>query len=415
MTMCPYEYYQNMKNCKDKKQFRYQMVVYTQGKGIKPAARDFNTTPDTVRKWKTRFEEKGYNGLEDQSRRPHNSPNAIPEPLKDHIAALKDKYKRIGADQIKILEEVACSPRTMRKIWRERGKSSRRRRPKYETKRNLREVKKKLKLFEMVCEDTKELKDIPEYFPLIRRNKLPGFQYTFRDVTTGMLYMGFANEKSLAHSTIFAKYIQSNLQSLNIDLSNTLRQTDNGSEYIGAWNAKESSAYTKTVESIPGQRHQTIPVRKYRWQADVETVHDIVEREFYEIEAPTSRQDFMDKAYTYQLFFNLERPNTYKENKTPWQLAQEKLPDIKKDVAMIPAVDLDVLLYGHINFLYGQVGTKKNENPPSSPFCKGGNRGIRNYSQVKYPFDFFQDGVYDVPSSPFYKPKIICYNFGYEF
>jgi hypothetical protein len=31
----------------------------------------------------------------------------------------------------------------------------------------------------------------------------------------------------------------------------------------------------------------------------------------------TSLKDFLDKAYTYQLFFNIVRPNTYKENKTP--------------------------------------------------------------------------------------------------
>jgi hypothetical protein len=38
------------------------------------------------------------------------------------------------------------------------------------------------------------------------------------------------------------------------------------------------------------------------------------------------------------------RPNTYKENKSPWQLAQEKMPDIKKEVLMIPPVDLRWLL-----------------------------------------------------------------------
>ena len=52
----------------------------------------------------------------------------------------------------------------------------------------------------------------------------------------------------------------------------------------------------------------------------------------------------MEKAYTYQLFFNLERPNTYKENKSPWQLAKEKRPDLPKEALMLPPVDLDELL-----------------------------------------------------------------------
>ena len=52
----------------------------------------------------------------------------------------------------------------------------------------------------------------------------------------------------------------------------------------------------------------------------------------------------MEKANTYQLFFNLERPNTYKENKSPWQLAKEKRSDIPKEALMLPPVDLDALL-----------------------------------------------------------------------
>ena len=79
-------------------------------------------------------------------------------------------------------------------------------------------------------------------------------------------------------------------------------------------------------------------------QADVETVHNLVEIEFYEIEHFSSRQNFMDKAYSYQLFFNLVRTNSYKENKTPWQLAHEKRPDLPISIAMIPPVDLCSLL-----------------------------------------------------------------------
>jgi hypothetical protein len=52
----------------------------------------------------------------------------------------------------------------------------------------------------------------------------------------------------------------------------------------------------------------------------------------------------MEKAYAYQLFFNLKRPNTYKENKSPWQLAKEKNPNITQEALMLPAIDLDALL-----------------------------------------------------------------------
>ena len=45
-----------------------------------------------------------------------------------------------------------------------------------------------------------------------------------------------------------------------------------------------------------------------------------------------------------ELFFNLERPNTYKERKNQWQLAREKHQDIPKEAFMLPPVDLDALL-----------------------------------------------------------------------
>jgi len=273
-----------------------------------------------------------------------------PEDTKNLLVELKATYKRIGAEQIKVLENVPLSPKTMRKVWREKGVSSRKRRKKYITKNNLRERKKEFDLFQHTCEDTKHLKDIPEYWPYMMKLDLPRVQYTFREVSSGIMYLGYADELSLSYATLFSDYIQNTLKALGIDLSNTVRQTDNGSEYIGSWNAKKPSSFTLSVESIPGQSHATIPPAHHRWQADVETVHDIIEREFFEIESFRDNQDFLDKIFSYQLFFNLIRPNTYKENKSPWQLAQEKMPDINKEVLMIPPVDLRRLLEKKMDF-----------------------------------------------------------------
>lgn len=348
--MCPYQYYHIMRNCKDKKHIRYQMVTYAEKHGIKPTARFFQAHPDTVRKWFYRFKELGYSGLESISTRPHNSPKKTSLTLKEHIVGLKSTYKRIGAEQIKILEDVPVSSKTMRKIWREKGVSSRQRRKKYITKNNLRERKKEFNLFQHTCEDTKHLNDIPEYWTPMMRLGLPKVQYTFREVSSGIMYLGYSDELSLNYATLFSDYIQHNLRRLGIDLSNTTRQTDNGSEYIGSWNAKEPSSFTLSVESIHGQRHATIPPAHHRWQADVETVHDIIEREFFEIETFSCNKDFFNKIFSYQLFFNLVRPNTYKENKSPWQLAQDKIPDIKKEVLMIPPVDLRWLLRKKMDF-----------------------------------------------------------------
>jgi hypothetical protein len=332
-----------MRLSKDKKQQRYQMVIYAKEHGVKPTARLYATTPKTVRKWLLRFIEGGYKDLADRSRRPHYSPRAVPKDDARHIVNLKTKYKRLGAEQVKVLENLSTSPKTIRKIWRENGVSSRKRRKKHVTKQNLREIKKQFALFERSCEDTKDLDDIPEYYPQMMSKGLPKVQYTFREVSCGVQFLGFSSERSLTNAMLFAKYINEHLKRYGLIVNKGIRQTDNGSEYVGSWSAKEPSAYTLAIESEE-LIHGTIPPGAHRFQSDVETVHNLIETDFYEIERFSNRDDFMRKVYTYQLFFNLERPNTYKENKSPWQLAKEKRPDLPKEALMLPPVDLDDLL-----------------------------------------------------------------------
>jgi len=349
--MCPYTYYSIMRKSKDKRQLRYQMVISVEKHGIKKTVEYFKTTRNTVRKWYRRWIKYGYKGLEELSRRPHTSPMATPSEERKKLVKLKKKYKRIGADTIKVIEDIAISAKTMRKIWREEGISSRKRRKKHVTKQNLREVKREWALFQQIDEDTKDLVDIPEYWPQMMKKGLPKFQYSARDVTSGMTYLGFADERSLTYATLFAKYLNYELQRAGADLSKTTRQTDNGSEYVGSWQSKEPSAYTKAVESITGQVHLTIFPGAHRFQADIESLHNLVEMEFYEVEDFKHRPDFLNKAYSYQLFFNLMRPNSYKENKTPWQIAKEKNPNLSVEVAKIPPVFLDDLLDKRLELL----------------------------------------------------------------
>ena len=367
--MCPYPWYQVMRLSKDKKQQRYQMVIHAKEHGVKPAARRYATGPKTVRKWLLRFIEGGYQALDDLPKKPHYSPRAISDARAKKIVALKAVYKRVGADQVKILENLPESAKTIRKIWRKNGVSSRLRRKKHITKQNLREIKKQFALFERVCEDTKDLFDIPEYWWQMRMKRLPKVQYTFREISCGVQFLGFADERSLINTVLFAEYINEHLKKHDLIVENGIRQTDNGSEYIGAWSAKNPSVYTLAIESEK-LVHGTIPPGAHRFQSDVETVHNIIEVDFYEIERFKDRRDFMEKAYTYQLFFNLERPNTYKENKSPWQLAREKRSDLPKEALMLPPVDLDELLDKEV-----VIQDLRGYDVSSSPLMHGGTAG----------------------------------------
>ncbi len=92
-----------------------------------------------------------------------------------------------------------------------------------------------------------------------------------------------------------------------------------------------------------GQVHRTIPPGQHRFQADVETVHNLIEQEFYEVERFTGRDDFLAAANHYQLFFNLARRNSAKEDKTPWQLVNEKLPAANPMLPLLSVEYLDEL------------------------------------------------------------------------
>ena len=333
-----------MLNCKDKKVLRLKMVLHAKEyRNISLTAKDFNTTRKTVYKWLKRHELYGYEGLLDLSKKPKRSPKETPQEIKEKVIAAKKKYKSLGAEQVKLLASLTPCPDTIRKIWKQAGFKSRKREKKHVIKRNLRNVKKFWNLFQQIDLDVKYLYDIPSFFFPMKRLNLPLYQYTARDVTSGLVFWAFAYEVSITNSLLFLNYLIQFLSSRNIDLSKVTIQTDNGSEFIGNIKAKDISAFTKTCmqHSIS---HSTIPPGAHRFQSDVETFHNIEEVEFFDIESFYSLQNFIDKAYSYQLFFNLVRPNSYKENKTPWDIVKEKNPDLPEDICMLPPIILDKMI-----------------------------------------------------------------------
>jgi len=359
--MCPIQYYNMMLNCKDKKLLRMRIIQhYKEHKNVSLTAHVFNTTRKTVYKWLKRYDKNGYAGLESLSTRPHSSPFETPKEIKEQVIAAKRKYKNIGAKQMKILANLKPCPDTIIKICKEAGFPPRKKVKKHVTKQNLRSVKKLWNLFQQICVDVKYLNDIPNYYFFMRLYNLPVYQFTARDVTSGLTFWAFAYEKSITNSVLFIKYIFEHLKAHHIDLSKVRIQTDNGSEFVGLPNAKNPSEFTKTISNY-GATHSTIPLAAHRFQADVETFHNLEETEFFDIETFKNMKAFLEKTNTYILWFNLTRPNTYKENQTPLQIAKLKVPGISKTIAMLPPIILDSAikdmrnLDSEMNFLYKDV------------------------------------------------------------
>jgi hypothetical protein len=117
----------------------------------------------------------------------------------------------------------------------------------------------------------------------MRRNGLPRWQYTARDVRTDIVYLGYSVERSLINSKIFIQYIAEDLKDRGVDLTQVRWQTDNGNEFIGSYNAKRRSAVTMVIEDDYNSIHNRIPPSANTYNSDVETFHRLIEDEIRRI------------------------------------------------------------------------------------------------------------------------------------
>lgn len=318
------------------------MVRYAREHGMKPAAREYKLSVRIVRKWVGRYDGT-LKSLKDRSRAPHRRPRKISPELEQKIVSLKRKLPTWGAERLKRDFNLPCSAKAILRVYRQYG-LIRRIRPRHKAKRDLRAIKQSWRVFQQICVDTKDLRDIPEYWPAMNSYSLPKFQYTARDVTSGLVFLGYAKELSLTHATIFIDRVLDHLRSCGVDTTTVTIQTDNGSEFIGSWQQKGPSSFTKVVEQKYRATHKTIPPGAHTFQSDVETFHSIVQHEFYQIESFHGPNDFFNKMATYHLVFNYARTNSYKGFKTPMQIIKERNPSFHPAIGFLPPLNLDALL-----------------------------------------------------------------------
>jgi transposase len=97
------------------------MVQYAERYGIKPAARVFNTTPKTVKKWLRRKEEFSSDWMIDQRELSRPRRPRISKSARRQAIDLKKKHRSWGAMKIKREYKLKISDKAMRKIWKEEG------------------------------------------------------------------------------------------------------------------------------------------------------------------------------------------------------------------------------------------------------------------------------------------------------
>jgi transposase len=170
---------------------RAELVHYALAHGLKPAAREFQTTVKTVRKWVDRFKSHKRPGLRNQLNRPYHSPTAMDQAslvkLERIYCERRDRNYRINAALVCREVGIPYSLPIVLKAFRSFG--MKRRPTKHDTKRDLWKIKAKYRAMEKIQIDAKYLDDIPELHVAYERYLLPRFQYAARCVRTGTLFI----------------------------------------------------------------------------------------------------------------------------------------------------------------------------------------------------------------------------------
>src|ERR1700751_4635779 len=334
-------YFSLVREMKDAFNHRLRVVQSAREIGIKPTARLFQTTVPTVRKWLRRFQQHGLRGLIEHSRAPHRQPQQTSAEIEQQVVALRQHLPTFGARRLIREFDLPLSHGALERIWRVRG-LIRKRRKKDQRKQDLAHIKAHWPVFQQISADTKDLDDIPHYWPQAQILDLPAIQYTARDVRSGLFFWAFAQRRSSPASAVFAARIQNHLACHGICLRDLVWQTDNGGEFVGSFDRKGRP--TGFPAELGDSQHVRIPPAAHTYQSDVETVHRLVEDEFFDLETFAHRGDFLAKAFTYQLYFNLVRPNSHKENLSPWQIIERLAPRSPLELCLLPPVFLDYYL-----------------------------------------------------------------------
>jgi len=316
-----------VKNSKNPEIIREKMVKrYYELRNYSQVAKEFQTQSKRVKFWVERFEKEGIEGLKNKSKAPHHIPHKTPKEIEEKIKEIaKSKKHSIGQDRIQSeLKKLGIkrSTSTINRIMHSLNLIQKKPR-KYQKKKQIKEYKKTLKALRNWQVDVKDLIDIPNIYALIYLGIIPRYQYSAKDVITGTVFLSYAFEHTEINSIRFGQAILEHLKEYGIHSSKITFQTDNGSEFIGSIFKKESSGFTWMIENIYHAKHQTIPVGKKEYNGSVESFHNRIEKEFYDVEEFGSLKEFLSKSWTFNLYWNIERGNL-KLKKTPYQLIKEK-------------------------------------------------------------------------------------------
>lgn len=339
---------------RNKKFFSSENSKACSKKGIKPAARHFGCSKNTVRKWLKNFEKKGTSGLKDASKAPLSCPHKTPAFIEQKVIEKRIETPFYGPMRLKYFNpSLKISEAAIYRILKEHG-MIRKHRKKYQRKQDLRAVKAMYQSLTQHQEDVKHLYDIPFYWAQMTAMKFPKYEYTIRDAKSGFTVLAFANEYNEQYSEILTEIYLKHLRTFGMNLEDVVIQTDNGSEFGQKKHNINTPGFINTIVMQLHAEHRFIPPGCSNANADVESFHSTVEKEFCDVESFKSKKDFFRKAQVYQSFYNFTRPNFSKHGKTPLQIFIDDWPEISPEILNFPVYDLDALFRQKMEIPGGQ-------------------------------------------------------------
>lgn len=319
--------------------FRLRLAKYANEYGIRSAARMFQCSRNTVRLWVRRLNKGGQSSLKDKSRAPKTCPHKISKSRERNILEIRQRAPCFGPIRMRDLCGINASASAIYRVLRE-NQLVRKPRRKHQKKNDLRAIKAQYKVWERMQCDVKHLKDIPFYWPQMKALKLPRYQYTLRDVKSGALFLGYATELSSTYATLFVRSILEHLERKKVSLGKTILSTDNGGEFGGQERTERKRGFHSQVERY-GLTHRFLPPATPNAHGDVETVHNLIEQEFFDLETFRSQRDFWEKIRTYQYWWNFARKNYSKGKKTPLDFLLEEGNNLS--ILFIEPINIDLL------------------------------------------------------------------------
>jgi hypothetical protein len=166
-----------------------------------------------------------------------------------------------------------------------------------------------------------------------------------RDTKSGMLFLGYSDEVSELNARTMVNYVLAEMKlDLPFNIKELIIQTDNGSEFSGQARRVETAPFVYNIEKGHGAKHVYIRPGHCNANADVESSHELIEKEFYDLVRFKDRADFFRKIESYRLYFNFARPNFSKGAKTPQQIClSDWNTSISYNYSLIKTVDLDTI------------------------------------------------------------------------